>query len=203
MKLAFATGNIGKLREASEILGSEYELVTPAQLGIDEDIPETGATLKENSLQKAEYLHNRSSMDCFADDSGLEVDALGGAPGVYSARYGGKAHDSQANMSRLLKELDGISSRKARFRTVVSFIHDGQTLFFEGVLEGRIAQSQRGTGGFGYDPLFIPDVIPSEDGALVPNVEGHTLAEFPDGVKNAISHRGKALRALAEYLHGK
>lgn len=201
MRLAFATGNKGKLREALEILGEGYELVTPAQLDIHEDIPETGETLKENSLQKAEYLYARSGMDCFADDTGLEVDALGGAPGVYTARYGGEAHDPEANMARLLKELSGQENRKARFHTIVTFIHNGKALFFEGIVDGRIALAKSGTAGFGYDPVFIPDMIPCE-GKLVPNDSSLTLAEISEEAKNEISHRGMALRAMAAYLHG-
>ena len=194
MKLVFATGNIGKLREASEILGEGFELVSLAQVGMTEDIPETGKTLRANSLQKAQYLYDKVGCDCFADDTGLEVDALGGAPGVYSARYAGPDKGSEANMTKLLAELEaaaakgGEISRKARFRTVVALILEGEMHLFNGVLEGEIALHRSGSEGFGYDPIFIPDGYTK------------TLAEISLDEKNAISHRGKAMRALAEYL---
>ena len=191
MKIIFATGNKGKLREAAEILGEGYELVTPAQMGITEEIPETGETLKENSIQKAMYLYERLGCDCFADDTGLEVDALGGAPGVHSARYATDGHDFDANMVKLLGELSKVpdAPRTARFRSVVTLIIDGEKHFFEGSLEGKIATERRGTLGFGYDPVFIPDAYPD-----------HTVAELGDDIKNKISHRGKALRAMAAWL---
>ena len=198
MKIIFATGNAGTLRESSEVLGPDYELVSPASLGITEDIPETGSTLQENSLQKARYLFERTGLPCFADDTGLEVDALGGAPGIYSARYAGPGHDHDANMAKLLAELkkipdqvgdDGVS-RRARFRTVVTLIlADGQPHFFEGTCEGSIATARRGSGGFGYDPVFLPDAYP-----------GRTLAEVSEAEKNAVSHRGRAIRAMADWL---
>jgi len=205
MKIIFATGNKGKLREAAEVLGPDYEIVSPASLGITEDIPETGSTLQENSLQKAQYLFERTGLPVFADDTGLEVDALGGAPGIYSARYAGPGHDHQANMDKLLAELekirrsesanDGIlrqaqDDRRARFRTVVTLIlADGTPHFFEGTCEGRIATEKRGNGGFGYDPVFLPDAYP-----------GRTLAEVSEEEKNAVSHRGNAMRALSQWL---
>ena len=210
MKIIFATGNKGKLREAAEVLGPDYEIVSPASLGITEDIPETGSTLQENSLQKAQYLFERTGLPCFADDTGLEVDALGGAPGIYSARYAGPGHDHQKNMDKLLAELEkipdqvgddsegvgvasntkGTVSRRARFRTVVTLIlADGQPHFFEGTCEGSIATEKRGSGGFGYDPVFLPDAYP-----------GRTLAEVSEEEKNAVSHRGRALRAMADWL---
>lgn len=201
MKLAFATGNMGKLREASEILGEGTELVSAREAGVTEDIPETGKTLSENSLQKASYFHQRCMMDCFADDSGLEVDALGGAPGVYTARYGGdEGHDPEANMARLLKELDGVRDRKARFHTVITYIGGDGIRQFEGFVEGRISAEKRGSGGFGYDPVFVPDMIPTEDGTLVPNSGRLTMAEISEDAKNRISHRGVALRAMAQWL---
>lgn len=192
MKLIFATGNKGKLREAGGILGDRYELHTPAEMGITEDIPETGSTLAENSLQKAQYLYDRLGADCFADDTGLEVDALGGAPGIYSARYAGEGHDNEANMAKLLAELQKLGNdvpRTARFRTVVTLILNGEIHTFNGTLEGRIAKEKSGCQGFGYDPVFIPDEF-----------EGKTLAEISEEQKNAISHRGKALSAMAEWL---
>ena len=199
MRIVFATANPGKLREASEVLGPDYEVVPPASLGITEDIPETGSTLRENSLQKARYLFERTGLPCFADDTGLEVDALGGAPGIYSARYAGPAHDSQANMTKLLAELEKIpgqardDDRRARFRTVVTLIlADGVPHFFEGVCEGSIATERHGTGGFGYDPVFLPEAYP-----------GRTLAEVSEEEKNAVSHRGRAIRAMADWLKGR
>ena len=206
MKLVFATGNIGKLREASEILGEGFELVSLAQAGIEEDIPETGNTLRANSLQKAQYLYDKLGCDCFADDTGLEVDALGGAPGVYTARYAGEGKDFNANMDKVLYELSVIEgeghmaeefglktkpvSRRARFKSVVTLIIDGKIKMFEGTLEGEIAREKSGNGGFGYDPIFIADEYP-----------GLTLADISEEEKNAISHRGKALRAMAQWLN--
>ena len=196
MKIIFASANPGKIREAAEILGPDYEIVSPASLGITEEIPETGATLQENSLQKARYLYERTGLPCFADDTGLEVDALGGAPGIYSARYAGPGHDHQANMDKLLKEFEQLEdsgkcpSRRARFHTVVTLIlADGEPRFFEGTCEGSIARGKRGSGGFGYDPVFLPDAYP-----------GRTLAEVSEEEKNAVSHRGGAVRAMAAWL---
>ena len=194
MKLTFATGNSGKLREASEILGEGFELVSLAQVGILEDIPETGDTLKENSIQKAVYLYDRLGCACFADDTGLEVDALGGAPGVYTARYAGDDKDFNKNMDKVLAELakleeKGETSRRARFKSVITLIINGEQHLFEGTLEGVIAREKSGNGGFGYDPIFIADEYP-----------GLTLADITEEQKNDISHRGKALRAMAEWL---
>ena len=191
MKLTFATGNIGKLREASEILGEGFELVSLSQVGITEDIPETGETLTENSIQKARYLYERLGCDCFADDTGLEVDALGGAPGVYTARYAGEDKDFNKNMDKVLEELQGLEgeARRARFKSVITLIVNGEEHLFEGTLEGIISQEKSGNGGFGYDPIFIADEYP-----------GLTLADITEEQKNDISHRGKALRAMAEWL---
>ena len=191
MKIVFATGNKGKLREASEILGDGFELISLADAGIYEDIPETGDTLKDNSLQKAQYLYDRCGCDCFADDTGLEVDALGGAPGVYTARYAGDDKDFNKNMDKVLHELEKLEpvSRRARFKSVITLIIDGKAHFFEGTLEGVIAKEKSGNGGFGYDPIFIADEYP-----------GQTLADISEEEKNAISHRGKALRAMARWL---
>ena len=205
MKIVFATGNKGKLREAAEILGDGFELSTPADFGITEDIPETGSTLMANSLQKAVYLYDRCGCDCFADDTGLEVDALGGAPGVYTARYAGEGKDFNANMDKVLYELQvaeceanmaagmGLHvkkvSRRARFKSVITLIVHGQKKFFEGTLEGVIAREKSGNGGFGYDPIFIADEFP-----------GMTLADITEEQKNDISHRGKSLRAMAAWL---
>ena len=205
MKLTFATGNSGKLREASEILGEGFELVSLADVGITEDIPETGTTLRANSIQKAQYLYNEIGCDCFADDTGLEVDALGGAPGVYTARYAGEEKDFNKNMDKVLYELQRMEaeasmaaslgirtkkvSRRARFKSVITLIIDGKIHLFEGALEGEIAREKSGNGGFGYDPIFVADEYP-----------GLTLADITEEQKNEISHRGKALRAMAEWL---
>ena len=206
MKIVFATGNVGKLREASEILGEGFELVSLADVGILEDIPETGKTLRANSLQKAQYLYEKLGCNCFADDTGLEVDALGGAPGVYTARYAGDDKDFNKNMDKVLYELGVIEgeakmaqtmglkvkkvSRSARFKSVITLIIDGKIQVFDGALEGVIAREKSGNGGFGYDPIFIADEYP-----------GLTLADISEEEKNAVSHRGKALRAMAKWLH--
>ena len=207
MKIVFATGNGGKLREASEILGKGFELVTLAEAGIKEEIPETGKTLRANSILKADHVWNKCGETCFADDTGLEVDAFGGAPGVHTARYAGEDKDFNKNMDKLLYELAVLEteasmaaaaglkvkkiSRRARFKSVVTLIIGGERHIFEGVLEGTIARTKSGNGGFGYDPIFIPDEFP-----------GQTLADITEEQKNSISHRGKALRAMAEYLKG-
>ena len=195
MEIIFATGNQHKMVEAQKALGDSFTLIMPKELGLTEDIPEDGDTLLANAIQKAEYLWNKFGKNCFADDTGLEVDALGGAPGVRTARYAGEDKGSDANMAKLLAELEkvekaqGAVPRTARFKTVVALIIDGQVKIFEGVLEGEIARSRSGNEGFGYDPVFIP--------------QGYncTLAEISLDEKNAISHRGKAMRALAEYLN--
>lgn len=194
MKIVFATGNLGKLREASEILGEGFELVSLADVGITEDIPETGETLRENSLQKAQYVLEHCGCDCFADDTGLEVDALCGAPGVYTARYAGDDKDFNKNMDKVLQELQGLEgeARRARFKSVITLMLDGEPHFFEGTLEGIIADEKSGNGGFGYDPIFIADEFP-----------GQTLADISEDQKNDISHRGKALRAMAQWLHNR
>ena len=204
-KIVFATGNSGKLREASEILGEGFQLVPLTEIGVTDDIPETGKTLLANSLQKAQYVLDHCGCDCFADDTGLEVDALGGAPGVYTARYAGDDKDFNKNMDKVLSELARLEgeasmasslgvnvkpfSRRARFKSVITLIIDGEKHFFEGPLEGVIAREKSGNGGFGYDPIFIADEYP-----------GQTLADISEEQKNDISHRGKALRAMAEWL---
>ena len=187
-RIVFATNNAHKLSEVKAVLGDGYELVTLREVGITEDIPETGATLDENASIKARYVYERTGLDCFADDTGLEVEALGGAPGVHSARYATDGHDFAANNSKLLRELDGKENRSARFRTVISLIRSGVEEQVEGIVEGTIATSLSGSEGFGYDPLFIP--------------LGHdtTFAEMTAEQKNAISHRGRAVAALVEIL---
>jgi XTP/dITP diphosphohydrolase len=200
MQIAFATNNRHKLEEVSAILGPGFELVTPAMLGITEDIPEDSPTLEGNALGKAQYIHERTGLDCFADDTGLEVAVLGGAPGVHSARYAADAgeagavgavaggHNFDANNRLLLRNLAGVEDRSARFRTVIALILSGQEYFFEGTVEGRIIDEYRGTEGFGYDPIFIPE------GST------HTFAEMPSAEKNTISHRARAVAKLADFL---
>ncbi|MBQ8366303.1 MAG: non-canonical purine NTP diphosphatase [Alistipes sp.] len=188
MKIVFATNNAHKLSEVRAVLGDDYELVTLKEVGITEDIPETGATLDENALIKARYVFDRTGLDCFADDTGLEVEALGGAPGVHSARYATDGHDFKANNRKLLAELEGVDNRRARFRTVVSLIRGGVEQQVEGIVEGVIATEESGAEGFGYDPLFIPDGYDK------------TFAEMTAQDKNAISHRGRAIAALKKRL---
>jgi XTP/dITP diphosphohydrolase len=202
MKIVFATNNEHKLSEIRSILGDSIEVLSLNDIGCHVDIPETGTTLEENALQKAEYVYNHYHIDCFADDTGLEVDALGGAPGVYSARYAGDGHDSEANMTKLLHELGENDNRKARFRTVIALIQKrdvcpcGCTSIkevhrFEGIVEGQIIRERRGGEGFGYDPIFQPDGY------------DQTFAELGLEVKNLISHRARATQKLAEYLLNK
>jgi XTP/dITP diphosphohydrolase len=188
MKIVFATNNQHKLSEVKAVAGDKFEIVTLREVGITEDIPETGATLDENASQKARYVYERTGLDCFADDTGLEVEALDGAPGVRSARYATDGHDFAANNRKLLSELEGKDNRRARFRTVISLIRGGVEQQVEGIVTGAIATEEAGCGGFGYDPLFIPD--------------GHsvTFAEMTPEEKNSISHRGRAVAALKEVL---
>jgi XTP/dITP diphosphohydrolase len=188
-KLVFATNNAHKLEEISAILGDKVEILSLKDIHCQVDIPETADTLEGNSLLKAQYIREHYGMDCFADDTGLEVEALNGAPGVYSARYaGGEGHDSEANMKRLLKELEEKENRKARFRTVIALILNGEVHQFEGTVEGHILREKRGSSGFGYDPVFVP--------------EGYTesFAELGEEIKNQISHRARAVQKLAEFL---
>lgn len=189
MKIVFATNNQHKLSEIRQILGDRVEVLSLQDIGCDVDIPETGTTLEENALQKAQYIYDHYHLDVFADDTGLEVDALDGAPGVYSARYaGGEGHDSEANMTKLLKELNGIDNRKARFRTVIALIQQGEVHEFEGIVNGEIIRERRGGEGFGYDPIFRPDGYEL------------TFAELGTDIKNQISHRSRATKKLADYL---
>lgn len=188
MKIVFATNNAHKLKEVSQILGPAFALATPRDCGITEEIPEEQQTLEGNAMQKARYIHERTGLDCFADDTGLEVDALGGAPGVRSARYAGDGHDAEANMALLLKNLEGVADRSARFRTVIALILGGKEYLFDGEVKGCISIERSGSEGFGYDPVFVP--------------EGHdvSFAEMPAEEKNYISHRGRAVAKLAEFL---
>lgn len=186
--IIFATNNAHKLDEVKAILGDKLTLKTLREAGITEDIPENEPTIEGNALAKARYVWAKTGCDCFADDTGLEVDALGGAPGVHSARYATDGHDFAANRHKLLHEMEGKESRTARFRTVIALIEGGKEICFEGVVEGIITTSERGEGGFGYDPMFQP--------------EGYdkTFAEIAPEEKNAISHRGRAVAKLAEWF---
>lgn len=188
MKLIFATNNAHKLAEVQAVLGDGYTLATPRDCGVEEEIPETQPTLEGNALQKARYLHERTGLDCFADDTGLEVAALGGAPGVRSARYATDGHDFAANNRLLLRNLEGREDRRARFRTVIALIRGGEEHLFEGIVEGRIVDRETGCEGFGYDPLFVPDGY------------DRTFAEMTPDQKNAVSHRGRAVRRLVDFL---
>ena len=192
-----ATNNAHKLEEVRQVLGSGFSVKSLVDIGCMEDIPETAETLEGNALQKARYVHEKYGVDCFADDTGLEVDALNGAPGVYTARYGsmngyGESHDSSANIRCLLHKLKDAKTRKARFRTVIALIENGREMLFEGIVEGEILHQCVGEGGFGYDPVFAP----IEAGGLA-------FAQMSAEAKNAISHRGRATMKLAEYLSGK
>lgn len=186
--LVFATNNKHKLEEISSLTGRGFQIESLAEIGCYEDIPETEPTLEGNALIKARYVHSKYGMDCFADDTGLEIESLHGRPGVFSARYGGKAHDFEANMDKVLLELKGISNRKAQFRTVIALIIKGEEFLFEGIVKGEILTERHGSEGFGYDPIFRP-----EDST-------RTFAEMPLEEKNKMSHRAWAVSKLAEFL---
>lgn len=189
MKLVFATNNKHKLDEVRKITAQHnIEVVSLADIHCHDEIPETADTLEGNALQKAQYIQDKFGLDCFADDTGLEVEALDNAPGVYSARYAGPGHDSEANMQKLLQEMEGKTNRKARFRTVIALIIGDKQYCFSGIINGTITTEKKGENGFGYDPIFIP--------------EGYeqTFAELGDFVKNKISHRAKAVEQLDHFL---
>ena len=188
-ELVIATHNKHKLDEIQKFLGDRIKLISLRDLGCNEDIPETGTTLKENAYQKAKYVWEKYKKNCFADDTGLMVEALDGAPGVYSARYAGERCSFDDNIDLLLENMEGKTNRNASFETVVCLIEDGKEQYFEGRCEGCILTERYGKGGFGYDPIFIADEYP-----------GLTLADISEEEKNAISHRGKALRAMAAWL---
>lgn len=190
-EIVFATNNKNKLRELREIVGDKFKIMSLAEIGCHEDIVEDGNTFADNTLIKARYVKEHYGYDCFADDSGLEVDALGGAPGVYSARYAGEPSDSEKNIEKLLSELAGKQDRTARFRTVFALILGNDTHFFDGAVEGVITEARSGNDGFGYDPIFLPE------GSDL------TFAQMSHEAKNAISHRGKATRKLLDYLLNK
>lgn len=188
MKLVFASSNPHKLREISDILGPAFTLLSLKDIGCNEEIPEPWPTLEENALAKARHVRNHYGLDCFADDTGLEVDALGGLPGVQSARYAGPAKDSRDNVMKLLQEMQGENNRKARFRAIIALVMDGSEYLFEGIVNGHIINEPRGEGGFGYDPVFVP--------------EGYdqTFAELSADIKNGISHRYRAIKKLVDFL---
>lgn len=188
MKICFATNNAKKIQEVKAALGESFEIVSLEAIGCTEELPETGDTLDHNAFQKARYVHEKYGVDCFADDTGLEVDALDGAPGVYSGRFAGEPRSDERNIHLLLEKLAGKTERAARFRTVIALILDGKEYSFEGVAEGEIIAERSGSGGFGYDPVFKP--VGYE----------RTFAELSMEEKNAISHRGKAVQALIEFL---
>ena len=191
-RLVFATNNAHKLEEIRAILGNSIEILSLADIHCHADIPETADTLEGNARQKSRYVYEHYGLDCFADDTGLEVESLGGAPGVYSARYAdGQGHDSQANMNKLLKEMEEKNDRKAQFRTIISLIEKGEERQFEGIVKGQITREKRGESGFGYDPIFQPDGYET------------TFAELGSDIKNRISHRARAVAALCDYLLNK
>lgn len=189
MKIVFATNNHHKLEEIRQLLGGKHEIVSLDSIGCHDDIPEDHETLQENALQKARYVKEHYGYDCFADDTGLEIEALGLEPGVYSARYAGPAKDSKANMEMVLAKMEGVENRKARFRTVIALVLDGQEHLFEGRVDGDILKEKHGASGFGYDPIFRPTGF------------RESFAEMSMDEKNKISHRGMATQKLCAFLN--
>lgn len=187
-KLVFATNNLHKLTEIKAILGEQIDILSLNDINCHVDIPETADTLEGNAKMKAEYIYQHYHLDCFADDTGLEVRALNGAPGVFSARYAGEGHDSQENMKKLLEHLKGKTNREAQFRTAICLIENGEEHLFEGLVKGKIIEEKRGEAGFGYDPVFVPDGYDK------------TFAELGEDIKNQISHRARAVKKLCDYL---
>ncbi len=187
--LIFATGNAHKVREIKKYLGESYNIKSLQDIGCIEDIPETSPTIEGNALQKARYVVQHYQVDCFSEDTGLEIEALNGEPGVFSARYAGPERSAAANMTKVLKKLEGRSNRKARFKTVIALIQGGKEYTFEGIVEGHIAFSPKGSEGFGYDPIFIPEQ------------ENRTFAEMGLTEKNKISHRARAVDKLVQHLN--
>ena len=191
MELVFATNNKHKVKEITDLLDDNFRILGLADLNITEDIPEDADTLEENALFKARFVHEKTGRNVFADDTGLEVTALGGAPGVYSARYAGENKSFDDNIEKLLREMKGANDRSARFRTVIALILDGTEYLFEGTVEGEIIRERRGTGGFGYDPVFLATGY------------DRTFAEIPLSEKNKISHRARAMRLLIDFLNSR
>jgi len=187
-ELIFATNNLHKLSEIQAIIGGDFIVKSLQQIGCTEDIPETAPTLEGNALLKAQYVFNKLGKNCFADDTGLEIESLDGRPGVFSARYATDGHDFEANIDKVLEELSGITNRKARFRTVIALILDRSVHYFEGIVNGEIISERKGIKGFGFDPIFMPDGY------------GQTFAEMPLAEKNKISHRARAVSKLVEFL---
>ena len=187
-KIVFATNNAHKIEEIKQILANKFTIVSLKEIGFNEEIPETGVTLAENASQKSHFIFDRYGLDCFADDTGLEVDALNGAPGVFSARYAGERCSYEDNVRKLLQEMEGKTTRTGRFKTVVSLILNGKEYLFEGSVEGKIITTPKGLSGFGYDPVFLPDGYKQ------------TFSEMSAELKNKISHRGKAAEKLVAFL---
>ena len=187
-KIVFATNNLHKLEEVRAILNDKVEIISLAETGCTEDIPETAETLEENAAIKAKYVFDNYHTDCFADDTGLEIEALGGKPGVYSARYAGEPANSARNIQQVLSEMEGQENRRAQFRTVIVLMQHGVSRSFEGIIKGKIASEPRGNAGFGYDPIFIPESYTE------------SFAELSADVKNTISHRALAIEKLRNYL---
>ena len=188
MKLVFATNNQHKLDEVRKVVTGDFEIVSLSEIDCHDDIPETADTLEGNALQKARYIKEHFGYDCFADDTGLEVEALSNAPGIYSARYAGPGHDSEANMNKLLQEMKDKEIRKAQFRTAIALILNGKEYLFDGIVRGSIITEKRGNSGFGYDPIFVPENCTE------------TFAELGNDIKNQISHRAEAVKKLIEFL---
>ena len=188
MKIVFATNNPNKLKEIQSLMPEGIEILSLKEIGCTEDIPETGTTLEANAFQKAHYLKENYGYDCFADDTGLEVEYLNGAPGVYSARYAGPDRSAKANMAKILEELKGKKNRKAQFRTAIALILNGEEQLFEGMVEGHISEAKQGDEGFGYDPIFLPEN------------DQRSFAQMTMEEKGAISHRGRAVRRLVDFL---
>jgi XTP/dITP diphosphohydrolase len=189
MKICFATNNPKKIEEVKAALGKDFEIVSLQQIGCQDELPETGDTLEHNAFQKAKYVKDHFGVDCFADDTGLEVEVLNGAPGVYSGRFAGEPRSDERNIDLLLSKMNGLKTRQARFRTVIALILEGQEYSFEGIAEGEILEKRTGTGGFGYDPIFKP--------------AGYykSFAELSLAEKNEISHRGKVVKSLINFLN--
>jgi XTP/dITP diphosphohydrolase len=187
-KIIFATNNKHKLEEVKAILKNDFEIISLSEIGCNEEIPETADTLEGNAALKAKFVFERYGIDCFADDTGLEIEALNGRPGVYSARYAGVPSNSNNNLMKVLKEMEGQTNRNARFRTVICFIENAKYHYFEGIIKGKIAENPQGTHGFGYDPIFIPDGYDKSFAAM--NLD----------TKNSISHRALAIRKFTNYL---
>lgn len=188
MKICFATNNANKIKEVAQMLGDNFELLSLKDIGCNEELSEDQSTLEGNAQQKASYVYNNYNINCFADDTGLEVESLNNEPGVFSARYAGPQRSDEDNMALLLQRLEKSSNRKARFRTVICACIDNEKHFFEGIVEGKIASSYSGDKGFGYDPIFIPDGY------------DQTFAQMSLEEKNKISHRSKAVRKLVDFL---